>query len=368
MSTLSSLRRVLDEYAVPLRVWLAPGARVLAADVLIDTLGARADVQTDPLSCAHQLQGPAVLVLSANDLRKPDRQPLIELADKARPGRVVLVGGTSDRDMLMEAINTWRAFRVVESTAPKAELVDAVRDAGEALRKEVALGTAIDDLDIENTMLDSAIGQMRDGQDRALRSERQSAVSAMAAGLARTFAAEQAALEGLHDQGINVVQDALDGVRSLTHLLEQLHDHAIDRQAGMPSTPEPVDEVVQLAAGLAGLGPGAPVDVATSSSAQATIDPYALTHLLIRLMRSARTAAPDNATVTVSSTMDDGQVIITVSDPGGGLNPNDWDSDESGHWAASIKTINTAGGTISPHQSADGPASIEVRFPASDES
>ena len=67
-----------------------------------------------------QLEGPAVLVITADDLRRPNRDALLSLAQLARPGRIVLIGGTSDRDILMEAINQWRAFRVVAEPAPKA--------------------------------------------------------------------------------------------------------------------------------------------------------------------------------------------------------------------------------------------------------
>ena len=110
MSTpLSSL---LGEYAVALKVWLAPAARRIAADILIDSLGQLADVHTDPLRDMPRLKGPAVLVVAADDLSGSHRDALQTLASQALPGRVVLIGGTSDRDVLMDAINTWRAIRV----------------------------------------------------------------------------------------------------------------------------------------------------------------------------------------------------------------------------------------------------------------
>jgi C4-dicarboxylate-specific signal transduction histidine kinase len=370
MTDPTPLGRLLDEYAVPLKVWLAPGARVAAADILIDTLGTLAEVQTDPLSYASQLEGPAVMVLTADDLRRPNREALLDLATRARPGRVVLIGGTADRDILMEAINTWRAFRVISANAPKAELVDVVREAGEALRREVALGTAIDDLDLETTMLDSAIGQMRSGQARALRSERQSAVSSVAAGLAKTFAQEQAALEGLAEAadttGIGAtLRDALDGVRSITQLFEQLHDHALGRQSGVPASPESVDDIVTLAAELAGLGPGTPVEVDAQSNAASTVDPYALTHLLVRLIRVARSAAPENARLSIRCTAMDQTIGITIPDPGGGITEDHWSSDAADHLTTSAAAITTAGGHIESHNETDGTTVIQIRFPMS---
>ena len=83
MSTpLSSL---LGEYAVALKVWLAPQARRIAADILIDTLGHLAQVHTDPLREGAALRGPAVLVVSAEDLSGPHREALQELAARGGP-------------------------------------------------------------------------------------------------------------------------------------------------------------------------------------------------------------------------------------------------------------------------------------------
>lgn len=287
----SQLSSLLSEYAVPLRVWLAPAARSIAADTLIDTLGHLAQVDTDPLRASVQLRGPAVLVLAAEDLSGPHREPLRDLAERALPGRVVLIGGTSDRDVLMDAINTWRAVKVVPSTAPGAEIVDAVRAAGEALRKAVALSTALDDLDIENTMLDSAISQMEAGQGRAQRAAKEAAMSTMSQGLAQTIERQQAAWTSLaqEDQDLTI---ALKGVRTMTDLLGQISNRSAEAAAGLQLTAESVDAMVAAAADLAGRGPGPEIEVQADSGALSRIHPYALIHLLTHLLRSSRAAGP----------------------------------------------------------------------------
>ena len=99
------------------------------------------------------------------DLWSGTRGPA-EIGPKAHPGRAVLVGGTSDRDILMDAINNWGVIRVVPTDADPQTIVDAIQAAGAYLNREVAMETAIDDLDIETTMLDSAIDQIHGNRDQ----------------------------------------------------------------------------------------------------------------------------------------------------------------------------------------------------------
>ena len=304
MSTpLSSL---LGEYAVALKVWLAPAARRIAADILIDSLGQLAEVHTDPLRDGQRLKGPAVLVVAADDLSGAHRDALQNLAQLALPGRVVLIGGTSDRDVLMDAINTWRAIRVVPSTAPGAEIVDAVRAAGEALRKAVALATAIDDLDIENTMLDSAINQMEAGQDRTLSAAKEVAMSTISQGLAQTVKREQSSLQSLATDNETLTQ-ALRGVQTVTDLLGRISTRSAERASGAAVQAESMDAMVAAAADLAGRGPGAEIRVDASSGALSTANPYALIHLLTHMMRSCRASGPVEV---VCRTTDSGAEIV----------------------------------------------------------
>jgi len=301
------LGSLLGEYAIPLRVWLAPRARSLAADTLIDTLGHLAEVHTDPIRGSASLKGPAVLVVAADDLAGSNRDILLSLAEKAQPGRVVLIGGTSDRDVLMDAINTWRAVRVVPATAPGAEIVDAVRAAGEALRKAVALLTAIDDLDIENTMLDSAINQMESGKDRSISAAQNRAMTTLSQGLADTIRRDQEVLRSLAEEDDSLAQ-ALRGVQTVTDLLGQISVRSAERSAGGSCAPESVDAMVSAAVELASGGDGATVHLDAASGALSTANPYALIHLLTHVIRSSRSSGE----VTVRCSASDASVHIDV--------------------------------------------------------
>jgi len=187
----------------------------------------------------------------------------------------------------MDAINTWRAVRVVPATAPGAEIVDAVRAAGEALRKAVALTTAIDDLDIENTMLDSAINQMEAGQRRSLSAAQDVAMSTISQGLAQTVKREQSTLQTLAEDNDSLAQ-ALRGVQTVTDLLGRISTRSAERASAGGTSPESIDAMVSAAADLGGRGPGPEVSVDASSGALSTINPYALIHLLTHIIRSSR--------------------------------------------------------------------------------
>jgi len=335
----SPLNRLLGEYAVPLQVWLGPAARRIAADVLIDTMGTLAEVHPDPIPSSARLKGPAVLVVAAEDLDCPQRGALSQLAQQALPGRVVLIGGTSDRDVLLDAINTWRAIRVVPSTAPGAEIVDAVRAAGEALRKAVALETAIDDLDIENTMLDSAIGQMEASSDYTVSAAHSAAISTMSQGLAQAVSRDQQTLEGLAGKDESLAQ-AMRGVQTVTDLLGQVHTRASEQASGLPATPESVDAMVAAAVELASGGPGGTVQLSTDTQALSTINPYALIHLLAHLIRSTRATSD----VMVRCTTESDYVEIQLDGPAPTVDT------AHGPVARSVEVLREEGATITDRQ------------------
>jgi hypothetical protein len=287
---MSSLQQVLSEYAVPLKVWLSPAARKIAADPILAALSGKAEINTSPLSNKEHLKGPAVLLVAASEINGNQRENLQELAALAHPGRVVLVGGTSDRDVLMDAINHWGVFRVLTMKANPKEIVDSVLAAGAYLKREVALETAIDDLDIENTMLDSAIDQIEDGREQALRLARSNAETSISEGMNTTLAREENILRHLAENAsINdqvIINNALAGIETLAKITEQFHDRAIERAAGIPVQPESIDDLVSHAQKLCTSETGQLLNGHLGSGAESTIDPFALIHVLLHLSRN----------------------------------------------------------------------------------
>ena len=90
---MSNLHQVLSEYSVPLQIWLAPEARNKVADVLISEMGDKAHIHPHPLPQIDGLRGPAVLVITANEINGSGQDALRVLAQKAHPGRGVLIVG-----------------------------------------------------------------------------------------------------------------------------------------------------------------------------------------------------------------------------------------------------------------------------------
>lgn len=279
---MSSLSQVLSSFAVPLQVWLSPDARGCAATPLIDTLGGRAQIHTQPLSSLDTLKGPAVLVLTAREITGSNADRLRLLADRAYPGRAVLIGGTEDRDTLMAGINDWGVIRVVPSAPTAEQLLSAVSDAETNLKREVALETAIDDLDIENTMLASAIDQLEGGLDRDQPATTSGAITTFAAGLAAVLEREAERLKDASTEDSRI-QGACEGLSLLAGLVDKAHDRAIESRAGLPVSPEPLDALIDAVKTLITLQGGERMSGHIGSGVTVAIEPLALVHQLMAL-------------------------------------------------------------------------------------
>ena len=284
---MSQLSQVLSAYAVPLQVWLTPEARKVAADTLLDNIGERADVYTNPLSTLDELSGPAVLIITSGELNAANNDALKLLAKTAHPGRAILLGGTSDRDTLMTAINQWGVIRVLPAAPESQALINAVNDAESYLKREVALATAIDDLDIENTMLESAIDHLEGGIQRTKDKTRQSATTTFAAGLSALLLREQEQLSAagatLDDDLSRPLQGAIRGLELLAEILDKTHDRSVEQSAELIPNHESLDDLIGFVKELIALQgthrPGGHL----GSGAMIQVEPLALAHVLIQL-------------------------------------------------------------------------------------
>ena len=82
---MSQLSRVLEAYAVPLQIWLSPESKKHTATTIVSALGACVDIHTNPLSRLDDIKGPAVLVITANELTSPRSEDLKRLSNAAHP-------------------------------------------------------------------------------------------------------------------------------------------------------------------------------------------------------------------------------------------------------------------------------------------
>ena len=302
---MSGLHKVLRDYSVPLQIWLAPDARAKVAEAIIPSMQQNAKIETHPLPQIETLQGPAVLVVSAREICGLEREDLRRLAQKAHPGRAVLVGGTSDRDILMDAINNWGVIRVVPTDADPQTIVDAIQAAGAYLNREVAMETAIDDLDIETTMLDSAIDQIHGNRDQDRHIDRGNVATTFAAGLMDLVEREREWIESLEDMGNNTIENAKTDIEILTQILESAHDFAIEESAGIPITPSSVDHLVDQIRTLLSSHTGGH----SGSGTQVSINPYVLFQGVMSLGRHDVLGSPNSIDAHRSGE----QTLITLS-------------------------------------------------------
>ena len=280
---MSSLSQLLSSFAVPLQVWLSPEARAKVATPLIDRLGGRAQIHTQPLASVDTLQGPAVLIITAREITGTNTDQLQALARLAHPGRAILIGGTDDRDTLMTGINDWGVVRVISSSPDATELMAAVSDAEATLKREVALETAIDDLDIENTMLASAIDQLEGGLAKGPAQTEANAVTTLASGLAAILEREAERLR-LADSSDTRIEGACEGLSLLTSLVDKAHDRAVEGRTDLPPVSEPLDELVDTVKRLVVLQGGERVGGHIGSGVNVLVEPLALVHHLMNLV------------------------------------------------------------------------------------
>jgi len=281
---MSSLGQLLSSFTVPLQIWLSPEARSRVAAVLVERLGHRAQIQTQALAHAGSLRGPAVLLVTAREIMAPAADDLRELAARAHPGRTVLIGGTDDRDTLMAGINEWGVVRVVPSDPDAETVLAAVADAEAMLKREVALETAIDDLDIENSMLASAIDQLSSGLTDGRSRVSAAALTSFAEGLAVTLEREVARLAevGALDPRI---EDARRGLSLLTALVDRAYDRATTHPTNEDDRhpPEPLDDIIEMVRQLIVYQGGAPISGVLGSGLSTSIEPLALVHHLMSM-------------------------------------------------------------------------------------
>jgi len=357
---MSGLHRVLSEYSVPLQVWLGPEARNQVADLLVTTLGQKIQIHTDPIPQLDSLRGPAVLVLSAKELNGPDHENLRALAARAHPGRSVLIGGTSDRDTLMDAINNWGVVRVVRTNAPDEHVIAAVVAAGKYLNREVAMETAIEDLDIETTMISSAIDQIEGSRDRVREVALTSTATTFASGLMHILSQEQERLAPLMDQipeeKKHLAHHVVEEMNALTQIMERTLDHAIEKSAGIPGQGEPLDSLLKQVRTLCGPDIGGHL----GSGAHVPVDPFALFHCVLSACRTTELGAITG----IDSHRSGSSAVVTLHFKG--PLPEAFEAQLTGIAAVSQSEVEAAGCTLRAAVSPEGIGQLVLSLPVTE--
>ena len=315
----------------PLRVWLGPAARSLCERFLRDHFQRQAEIQT--VSGTVELRGPAVLVLAAEDLHEAWRESLLDVARNALPGRPIVVGGSSRKETLLDAINVWHAFRVLPADVPRKAIADAVRAAHEAMSLELAIELAAGQLRDECRQLGCAVEELRATQERLLHAERLSTVGRIVGTLLARAREPLGTLESFKTAHQNTpvddvlaveLQCATEGIDGFATLLRDMLDLTENRPIRAELRPEPLDPLVQRAVCLFTHDPlarGRDVVSVCRSNATVLADRPRLVHVLLNLLRNAAQATEIGDRIEVRTSRDADTGLIEVQDFGHGMTP-----------------------------------------------
>ena len=277
---------------------------------------------------------PAVLLLTPEDILGPQRRALMEVSRACLPGRPVLLGGTSNRDALMAAINLWQVGRVLPNSASADDIAAALLDAHKALSLERAVPLAAIDLLGENRRLEIAMGELKRAQERLLHAERLSTMGRITGGLIvalKQHLAELAPLEAViashqtTDPDVtSLVQAAFDGIRGISGLIDEVRAYAEKRGDSLSLGRVDLDRLVKRIVAFSRydrLGRDRVVEASFGSQATVSADSQRLTQALLNLLRNAFQATEASQRVRVSTYCEGNDAVIAVRDEGRGMPP-----------------------------------------------
>ncbi len=325
------VKRCLERYPMARETWLAPAASLSIGSKTLSALGALGQVESLVPGAFDQVEGPAVLVLAPEDLCGPHRAELEALARRARPGRPVLLGGTGDRDTLLDAINRWHIFRVVPKRAPQSAIIASVEGAHDALHTVVALECAARELRRENRRIEENTRRLRNTQSQLLHSERLTTLGRLTGGLVEGIRHHLAALDHFQaavsasDQDAevqNLLGYSFEGIRSIASLLDEIHAYAERRKHAYDMAAHDLDSLVERVVALARfdkLARARAVEVEAASGARIRADRYRIYHVILNLLRNAFQATAAGDTVRVETSIDGEWALVVVEDTGCGM-------------------------------------------------
>jgi signal transduction histidine kinase len=303
---------------VPLQVWCGSsvGRRHLSA--LREDLGPEARIQ--PVEGSDG-EGPAVVLLDLEDIQGPHRDALMEACTRALPGRPVICGGSRQRDALMEAINTWHAFRVLPRDSATAMVATVVRQAHEALTLEVTAVRTAEKLRKKCHQLQRSMEELEGARQQLVRSERLATVSKISRVLvpllqrqARNLDDLEGSLTALGDATLGtLLSDAIERARSISGLVEEML--ALSSTDGGHGE-EDLDALVERAGGMLRHEPELrqrTLHVSCDSGARVRVDRRGMSLALMNLMRDAVREADAYSMIQVRTSRHAEQAVVEIN-------------------------------------------------------
>ncbi len=201
---LALVQSFLAEHNPPLKIWLAPLAQERFGDALPGRLSRHS--ACTPVPCGALPPGPAILLATDRDLAGPHRDALLELQAAALPGRPVISGGSGNRDVLLDAINTWQVFHLLPERSGVEEIAQAILRAHRAGALEHATLLCAEHLRVRCDELGAVLEALERTREQLLQAERMSTVSGFSRALSARLRAHLASLHAL-EQALNSKRD-----------------------------------------------------------------------------------------------------------------------------------------------------------------
>jgi signal transduction histidine kinase len=314
---------------IPCRVWLAPDARTHCEHLLREALGGAEIVpvlENETPTC-----GPATLVMHVDDLNGPHRDKLKQLADLALPGRPIVLGNGSSKEILLDAINVWQAVQYVTPDTLTLTLADSVREAHRALRIELDVCDKIEQLSEECHHLNCVSEELRVTHKRVIHTERLATLGKIVGTVLDRMRQQVDCLENLKQAKCEVPADgpladifeaAVAGVDSFGALLEDLLALTEHREAKNTRAVMCLDDLARRAMRLFkhdSLARRRELEIECSSDAKVRVDPYRTIHVILNLLRNAAQATETSGLVALRTRIDGDFGVVEVQDDGCGM-------------------------------------------------
>jgi hypothetical protein len=220
LDPLELVRAFLAEYTPPLKLWLAPEAHERFATPLQPLLPPHATCTAVP--CEALPPGPAILLATDRDLAGPHRASLLELQRAALPGRPVVSGGSGNRDVLLDAINTWQVFHLLPERSGIEEIADAVTRAQRSCALEHATLLCAEHLRGRCDELSAILEELQQTREQLLQAERMSTVSGFSRALRIRLRAHLASLHEL-ERALSAQRDDPRSAELLDFTMQSIH-------------------------------------------------------------------------------------------------------------------------------------------------
>ena len=322
--------KAVDNQSVPFNVWIGPAARAHCEYLLREQL---TDAKIHPvLADGVELNGPATMILHADDLAGPNRARLKRLAEIALPGRPVVLGSGGGKETLLDAINTWQVAQYITPDTLFLTLADGVREAHSSLCIELDVWHKIEQLSAECHQLNGVTEELRLTQQRLIHTERLATVGRIVGTVLTRMREQFDYLESLKraqrdvppvGQLADVFEAAVAGIDSFGALLEDMLALTENREARAEQQSVDLDTLAQRSWRLFGhdsLARRRNLDIQCQSGVCVRADPCRMIHVILNLLRNAAQATAANDRISLRTRSEDAFGIIEIEDTGHGMN------------------------------------------------